>query len=364
MVLLSYCMRADFEINKAHLDSLNYTRHQISLLHTPPKMAITSKRPLSISDDNAPPASKKARQELSPTSTPILAPTVIASPSTLVGSVAPAAATTPAQPTPTEETDAATSAESSSSESSEASGSEAESSEKSNSKAESADESKSGSESEPEFKLELFSSDYESEVDTVNSIPDSQRDHNRLSPAHSSWPPGSGESQTSDYTPSNSDNDPPSESEPVEQPASSSSSSHRHTNEALPRPASDSPDPAPEATTRPLTAENLGRLQRRLDNLLPRLQYANEQLERFRHEANIEGVEEGEAHIEMDLGLGVLEEKGDGEAEDSKNEDDTGDAGVAEGSAPKEEEGVMEKLLGKSETEGGGTVNIEEVEDD
>lgn len=73
-------------------------------------------------------------------------------------------------------------------------------------------------------------------------------------------------------------------------------------------------------------------LRSRLDSFLPQLAASNEVLSSGRANFNIEDVEDGEQHIEMNLGLGVLEEKRHDSADsdscstsEEEQEDDTED---------------------------------------
>jgi hypothetical protein len=109
-------------------------------------------------------------------------------------------------------------------------------------------------------------------------------------------------------------------------------------------------------------------LEDRLKSFLPQLAEANSKLEQSGalEEFSMEVVREDEPHIEMDLGLGVLEETGgEGGGGESEGEDDDGDedgTGDAEtGLSPerrKREKDVMGKLMGKRENQ---TAGIEEV---
>ncbi|KAK5122041.1 hypothetical protein LTR85_004287 [Meristemomyces frigidus] len=99
-------------------------------------------------------------------------------------------------------------------------------------------------------------------------------------------------------------------------------------------------------------------LQARLSALLPRLAAANRELDKDGAGHSMEDVEDGEQHIEMNLGLGVLEEKQDGDSsssgEESEDEseselsDDT-DVPTSSAAVKREQDGkdtqVMDKLL-------------------
>ena len=96
---------------------------------------------------------------------------------------------------------------------------------------------------------------------------------------------------------------------------------------------------------------------------------ANEELELERAEGtlgerDIENVKEedegGKEYIEMDLGLGVLEERRNGvkeESEESESEVDVGD-GDEHGD---EKEDVMGKLLGSQSSKGKRKIKIEDL---
>lgn len=125
----------------------------------------------------------------------------------------------------------------------------------------------------------------------------------------------------------------------------------------------------PTVSVASLTADNLSHLQARLNALLPKLKNANEVLETERDEGrlerwNMENVgEESEArgYIEMNLGLGVLEEKGnsgvgDDEEDAYESEEEKGDGELVGGGE------ALEDMMGKRR--GGKTqksVGIEEV---
>lgn len=63
--------------------------------------------------------------------------------------------------------------------------------------------------------------------------------------------------------------------------------------------------------------EEAQKLQARLQELLPKLRKANEHLAEKGGSLNIEDVGDNQQHIEMNLGLGVLEEQQDSEDEDA-----------------------------------------------
>nr|POF13718.1 hypothetical protein CFP56_02741 [Quercus suber] len=94
-------------------------------------------------------------------------------------------------------------------------------------------------------------------------------------------------------------------------------------------------------------------LQARISALLPRLAAANQDLESLGPGgASMEEVREGEQHIEMDLGLGVLEEKQQGDSSSESEEDDEDDdveAGDGSSGPRKEiarDSDVLDKLMG------------------
>ncbi|KAK4554318.1 hypothetical protein LTR86_008526 [Recurvomyces mirabilis] len=103
-----------------------------------------------------------------------------------------------------------------------------------------------------------------------------------------------------------------------------------------------------------------GDLQARISALLPRLRDANALLEEDGGTSfSMEEVDEDEQHIEMDLGLGVLEEQNGSESDDSSGEEDDGlmeqEQPVfsdAVNSAHESKEGhAMERLMGRSKGE-------------
>ena len=85
-------------------------------------------------------------------------------------------------------------------------------------------------------------------------------------------------------------------------------------------------------------------------------------------ERNIENVEEdgdgGEkGYIEMNLGLGVLEEKGDGKAEEVTEQDGSdSDSFLEEKSQQSLKEDAIARLLGKAEEKTNRKVHIEDVD--
>ncbi|OCK80443.1 hypothetical protein K432DRAFT_43616 [Lepidopterella palustris CBS 459.81] len=106
----------------------------------------------------------------------------------------------------------------------------------------------------------------------------------------------------------------------------------------------------------------------RLKGFLPMLAAANEELEMERldgrlKERDLEAVDEDAGgYIEMDLGLGVLEEK-DPDAPDSRSESDSSsDENVDDGEPGTKEKDILSKLLGRVKTN--DEVGIQVVEDE
>ena len=97
-------------------------------------------------------------------------------------------------------------------------------------------------------------------------------------------------------------------------------------------------------------------LEDRLKAFLPQLAEANSRLQKGGEgEYSMEVVGEDEPHIEMDLGLGVLEEtNGDGRSESDEEEGEE----KGEGGRKRKEKDVMGELMGKKENQ---TAGIEEV---
>ena len=97
-------------------------------------------------------------------------------------------------------------------------------------------------------------------------------------------------------------------------------------------------------------------LEDRLKAFLPQLAEANSRLQKGGEgEYSMEVVGEDEPHIEMDLGLGVLEEtNGDGGSESDEEEGEE----KGEGGRERKEKDVMGELMGKKESQ---TAGIEEV---
>ena len=97
-------------------------------------------------------------------------------------------------------------------------------------------------------------------------------------------------------------------------------------------------------------------LEDRLKAFLPQLAEANSRLQKGGEgEYSMEVVGEDEPHIEMDLGLGVLEEtNGDGGSESDEEEGEE----KGEGGRERKEKDVMGELMGKKENQ---TAGIEEV---
>lgn len=102
-------------------------------------------------------------------------------------------------------------------------------------------------------------------------------------------------------------------------------------------------------------------LEDRLKSFLPQLAEANSKLDQDGGKGqNIEDVKDDEPHIEMSLGLGLLEEKSgkEGEEEDSSEDEGEGDEAGESSEKRRKEKDVMGKLMGGRESHAGG---IEEV---
>lgn len=111
----------------------------------------------------------------------------------------------------------------------------------------------------------------------------------------------------------------------------------------------------------PMPAGAGGDLKSRLAAFLPQLAQSNQELERLKERGELksfEDVEEGKEYIEMDLGLGVLEEKKPGMEEDKDGEDEEMDQDEAE--RRKKEEDVLGKMMGFKK--GRQNTGISEVE--
>ncbi|KAK8189348.1 hypothetical protein HDK77DRAFT_271593 [Phyllosticta capitalensis] len=111
-------------------------------------------------------------------------------------------------------------------------------------------------------------------------------------------------------------------------------------------------------------------LSDRLKAFLPQLAAANEELERDREagrlgDKSLEQVDENGQYIEMNLGLGVLEEKDPNKMNDSDDESDDGDdesedkMDTGAKSAENKEQDVLGKLMGKKKNKSGA--GIQEV---
>ena len=99
-------------------------------------------------------------------------------------------------------------------------------------------------------------------------------------------------------------------------------------------------------------------IKARLSAFLPQLAAANSALDKEGAGYSMEDVEEGEQHIEMNLGLGVLEETQDGDSSssDESSESESGEAdevdvpvssGVIKRTEEEKDTKVMDKLLGQ-----------------
>lgn len=117
------------------------------------------------------------------------------------------------------------------------------------------------------------------------------------------------------------------------------------------------PGVKPDFSSARTIASGAPSLADRLKAFLPQLAEANSKLEQGgANEYSMEVVGEDEPHIEMDLGLGVLEERnGDGESESDEDEEDGEES---KGKGKGKEKDVMGKLMGKKENQ---TAGIEEV---
>ncbi|OCL14298.1 hypothetical protein AOQ84DRAFT_221940 [Glonium stellatum] len=125
--------------------------------------------------------------------------------------------------------------------------------------------------------------------------------------------------------------------------------------------------PLPKKAKKPAikAVEEIGQevdLGARLKRFLPQLAASNRELEAFRaagmlkeRELEILGEEVGEEYIEMDLGLGVLEEKNSNTQDDGGEDYDNDDA-------PRSEEGdILGKLMGRTTRK--DNVGIQELDD-
>lgn len=121
------------------------------------------------------------------------------------------------------------------------------------------------------------------------------------------------------------------------------------------------PGQKPDFTAR--VAAGAPSLEDRLKAFLPQLKEANSQLaEKGGKGQSMEDVGEDEPHIEMSLGLGLLEEKKGGDSddddEDDEEEDGEGEGGESGEEKKRKEKDVMGRLMGGRENQGKG---IEEV---
>ena len=133
------------------------------------------------------------------------------------------------------------------------------------------------------------------------------------------------------------------------------------------------PDPAALPRPRPSASRNqswttaLNARSSRLEKFLARMAASNAEIEQEKvngtlSKRDIENVGEGEEHIEMNLGLGVLEEKGEdesGEEESEEDEDDgdgaeDADSGASVPNVATKETNRLGKLMGKSSGNGVG----------
>ena len=114
------------------------------------------------------------------------------------------------------------------------------------------------------------------------------------------------------------------------------------------------PGTKPDFSSARAIASGAPSLADRLKAFLPQMAEANSKLaESGENEYSMEVVGEDEPHIEMDLGLGVLEEtKGDGASESDEEDGESGEE------RKRKEKDVMGELMGKKENQ---TAGIEEV---
>ncbi|KAG9565763.1 hypothetical protein KCU71_g1644, partial [Aureobasidium melanogenum] len=102
---------------------------------------------------------------------------------------------------------------------------------------------------------------------------------------------------------------------------------------------------------RPTTSD----LQSRLQAFLPQMAAANAELEKLAKEGGLEGkrledVGEGDEYVEMELGLGVMEEKREGE-ENSEDSSDESSEDSSEDSSEVDEEDDKKKQKEKEQKE-------------
>lgn len=108
--------------------------------------------------------------------------------------------------------------------------------------------------------------------------------------------------------------------------------------------------------------EGAGDLKSRLAAFLPQLAASNQKLEELKQKGELKGfedVEEGKDYIEMDLGLGVLEEKNAGQQQQQQQDDGESEEREGEGKE-KEEVDVLRKMMGIKT--GNKPVGISEIE--
>ncbi|OBW63790.1 MAG: Cysteine proteinase [Aureobasidium pullulans] len=125
---------------------------------------------------------------------------------------------------------------------------------------------------------------------------------------------------------------------PPPAPSQSSSSSIPNSIPTL-RPKNQKPNFA-----RPATSD----LQSRLQTFLPQMAAANAELEKLAQEGGLEGkrledVGEGDEYVEMELGLGVMEEKKEGDESSDESSDETSDDSSEDSSEDDDEEDKAQK---------------------
>ena len=117
--------------------------------------------------------------------------------------------------------------------------------------------------------------------------------------------------------------------------------------------------PADDAPKGTLSTTNLATLKKKLDALLPALQDAQRELEIAEKEGklgerSIENVGEGNEHIEMNLGLGVLEEKGDSSDNEEEDSDDSSERSTSDSSDESSDEASVIEISAQKFKENAG----------
>lgn len=163
--------------------------------------------------------------------------------------------------------------------------------------------------------------------------------------------PSSSEDEDEQDTTSETSSDPSSsdDSDDDEETTTTTTTTNHASNQA-------SNPPTKPTTTKPQPSD----LKSRLLAFLPALAASNADLAAAARQPgfkNLEDVAEGEDYIELDLGLGVLEEKSDGgdvvykKKEEEEEENERMGEGETEGKH--EGDGVLAELLGRKKTQGG-----------